>query len=220
MKCSHFTLSYRSQSTGEEQQTTGCTGNQHKHVLQCNSLFVRVSPPSVFADTFDLRLTFVGENSGYYLAVAAGSFFIQPLGSSCGFCSSAVVSEPIPHHRPYWLVDIKVCRFPPLHFGCVKGFPPSGIEMEAELATFRLVASFHRCAGLCVQTAQSLNREGQQRFRLPALQLAQHFGLLPQEPPPTEYSLKAGLSAALSSFAARSECAWAAVPGKPDCTIK
>lgn len=175
----------------------------------------------MFADTFDLRLTFAGENSGYNLAVAAGSFFIQPLGSSCGFCSSAVVSKPIPHHRPYWLVDIKVCRFPPLHFGCVKGFPPSGVEMEAELATFRLVASFHRCAGLCVQTAQSLNREGQQWFRLPALQLAQHFGLLlPQEPPPTEYSLKAGLSAALPSFAARSECAWAAAPGKPDYTIK
>lgn len=109
----------------------------------------------MFADTFDLRLTFAGENSGYNLAVAAGSFFIQPLGSSCGFCSSAVVSKPIPHHRPYWLVDIKVCRFPPLHFGCVKGFPPLWCRNGSGASNFLLSRLFPSlCGSVCTDSPE------------------------------------------------------------------
>lgn len=53
------------------------------------------------------------QNCGYSFAVAAGSFFIQPLGSSCGFCSAApaVVLEPIPHHPHRLVRQIKVSPF-------------------------------------------------------------------------------------------------------------
>lgn len=119
------------------------------------------------------RLTSIQRNSGYYFAVAAGSFFIQPLRSSCGFCCAAVALEPIPHPPGRAGRHTQVSKFFRLHLH-LRRFSkrPSGAEMDAGLvcsAQSRLslaVPGWVREQRLITE-ARSLNRRGQQRLVCP-----------------------------------------------------
>lgn len=149
----------------------------------------------MFSTLFPLRLTSVRSKRGYCFAGATGGFFIQPLGTSCGFGSAAaapaVVSEPIPHPHRRGETD-KVCRFPPSPWAH-SNFPPVPRWEKSPVSV-----PFPSPPRVCVHKLLVWGSETEQgRTRgiiLPALDLAQLFSLLIQEPAPEPEYLATDLS--------------------------
>lgn len=153
-------------SSSQDKPVLQCKDSRGLFLFHCVSIFYDISLST------HLRIKW---NCGFYFAVAAGSFFIQPLGSSCGFCcaAAAVVFKPIPHrHR---LVDgWKLKRFffflPFSPFSLNPFKLPSNVVKEVELCTPRLSSLFPSPSGFVSANRSSKFEQGRTAaVGLPAL---------------------------------------------------